>query len=123
MKIEFAMIPPGDVPEALRRAEAAARATETGNIALLDEATAALKRLATSESAPVLTEVEWRGVTRIFGQAVTHGELDFVVYGDALNRWSSSAREAGAVRLAEWLHAAKAAGNAVLQLPRETDDE
>jgi hypothetical protein len=123
MKIEFAMIPPGDVPEALRHAEAAARATETGNIALLDEATAALKHLATSESAPVLTEDEWRRVTGNFGQAVTQGELDFVVHGDALNRWVSSARKAGAVRLAEWLDAAKAAGNAVLQLPRETDDE
>ena len=123
MKIEFAIIPPGDVPQALRHAEAAARAAETGHITALDDSLAALKRLATAGSGPILAEAEWRVITRLFGQGVTHGELDFVVDGDALNRWISSAREAGAVGLAQWLHAAKAAGNAVLQLPEEADDE
>ncbi len=123
MKIEFAIIPPRDVPQALRHAEVAARAAETGHIAALDDSLAALKRLATADSGPIQTEAEWRVITRLFGHAVTHGELDFVIHGNALNRWISSAREAGAVGLAQWLDAAKAAGNAVLQLPEEADDE
>jgi len=123
MKIKFAIIPPVDVSEALRHAEEAARAVDAGNIAALDDATSALKRLAPADSTPTLTESEWRTVTKSFGHAVTHGELDFVVHGDALNRWISSAREAGAVGLAEWLASAKDAGNAVLQIPMEAEDE
>jgi len=123
MKIEFAIIPPVDVPTALGHAEAAARAAEIGNIAALDDSLASLKRLAPANSGPVLPEAEWRVITRLFGQAVTHGELDFMIQGDALNHWISFAREAGAAGLAEWLGAAKAAGNAVLQIPMEADDE
>lgn len=123
MNVEFGIIPHDQLKAALRHGETASRAAETGNVAALDEATTALHSIASHDSPLRLTEEEWRAITQLFGQGVTHGELDFIIHGDALDRWITSAREAGAAKFAEWLEAAKAAGHAVLQLPMEGKDE
>ena len=123
MNVEFRMIPHDQLKAALRQGEMASRAADTGNVAALDEATTALHHIASHDSALQLPEEEWRAITQFFGQSVTHGELDFIIRGEALDRWITSARNANAGQFAEWLEAAKSAGHAVLQLPMEGDDE
>lgn len=123
MNVEFGIIPHDQLKAALRHGETASQAADTGNIAALDEATTALHSIASHDSALRLPEDQWRAVTKLFGQSITHGELDFVIHGEALDRWITSARKAGAAKFAEWLESAKAAGHAVLQLPIEGDDE
>jgi hypothetical protein len=123
MTIKFTVIPHNQLAAALPHSESASRAADAGDVAALDEATTSLQSIASHDSSLQLPEQEWRAITQLFGQSVTHGELDFVIYGDALNRWITTAREAGSARLAEWLKTALAAGHAVLQLPMEDNDE
>ena len=123
MNLEFAVITQDQLAVALQHGERAAQAADAGDIAALDEATASLQAIARPDYAPHLSEAEWRSITRLFGQCVTEGELSFVIHGKALDRWITSARDAGVAHFTEWLEAAKSAGHAVLQLPLEGSNE
>ena len=117
MNVIFAIIRSNDLPRAVHHARAAATAAVTGDVSELDESTAALQQFASTTSSEVLSEAEWHSMTRLFGKAALHGELDFVIHGDALNHWVDAARKAGASALSALLEAARTGGDGVLQLP------